>query len=263
MPFKLTRTDCSPLVIDDEYEIVNINLLAEYVVELLLGHHRHMLRVINSLSTTFPHHPDESIDSVIDKMNSTSREKRHGWLFQMISWLVLSEKYKGKLYYSNYPHFAPAQHGLDGLAIVLSNEDTIEKIIITEDKCTVNPRKKIKEEVFPEFEDFELGKKDSALVGIISSLIGNINSGELLENVQNDIFNKDLKIYRIGITRGKSHNNIKGRKRLFKNYDHSVKGKSTDRRQASSIEIEELRVWMEKFSGLVENHLKMKKTKNV
>lgn len=263
MPFQFIDTDCSPLVIDNEYEIIDIELLASYVGELLLGNHRHILRIINSLSTTFPKHPNESVDAVINQLKATSLEKRHGWLFQMISWIVLSEKSKGMKFHSNYPHFAPAQQGIDGLALIIGKDDTLQNIIITEDKCTTYPRNKITQQVFPELEDFESGKKDSALVGIISSLIGHLNSGDLLEKVQNEIFNKELRVYRIGITRETSHNSIEGRKRLFKDYDQKVKGESAKRRVAASIDIPDLRNWMENFSNLVEKYLLSKKTTNV
>lgn len=263
MPFKLIDTDCTPLVIDNEYEIVDKKLLAKYVGELLLGNHKHIMRIINSLSTTLPEHPDNSINAVIKQLKSTSVEKRHGWLFQMISWIVLSERNQGTKFYSNYPHFAPAQQGIDGLALIIGKDETLQRIIITEDKCTTHPRNKITQQVFPELEDFESGKKDSALVGIISSLIGELNSGELLEKVQNEIFNKDIRMYRIGITRDSTHNSVEGRKKLFKDYDQKVKGKLVQRRSAASINIPELRKWMEKFSDSVEEYLNSKKTKNV
>jgi len=259
MPFKYNEIDGSPSFIDYEYEIVNKSLLAKYVAEMLLGHHHHILRIIKSLSASFPVHKNESIDQIIEKIVNADPSKRDGWLFQMISWIVLAKSKSGDLFYSNYPHFAPAQHGIDGLAITLNVDDTIKNIIITEDKCTIHPRNKITSQVFPEFKEFESGAKDNALVGIISSLIGGLNAGEILEKVQNDIFEKKYRLYRIGITREESHNSLNGRKNLFSNYDKCVDGSTSVRRSAASIHLEDMRDWMADFANQVIDYLESKK----
>ncbi|MBB4801801.1 hypothetical protein HNP37_001862 [Flavobacterium nitrogenifigens] len=260
MPFKFNVINGSPSFVDNEYEIVDKDLLAQFVGEMLLGHHHHILRIIRSLSTTFPVQKNDSIDQIIAKIRSTSASKRDGWLFQMISWIVLAKSKSAVPFFSNYPHFAPAQHGIDGLAITLNSDDTIENIIITEDKCTANPRNKIVTQVFPEFKEFEKGAKDNALVGIISSLIGGLNAGEILEKVQNDIFENKFRLYRIGITRNADHNPLEGRISLFLNYDKSVEGDSSVRRSASSIHIEDMRVWMNDFANKVITYLESKKS---
>lgn len=263
MPFNLIDTDGSPIFVDYEYEITNKDLLAEYVSEMLLGHHFHILRVINSLATIFPITPDASIDQLIKKINSATVEKRDGWLFQMISWIVLAKRNSGSAFYSNYPHFAPAQHGIDGLAITLNSDDSIKNIIITEDKCTTSPRGKITQQVFPEFVEFENGSKDNALVGIICSLIGGLNAGEILEGIQNDIYQKEFRLYRIGITRSSEQNSLEGRNKLFLNYDKSVIGDSSERRSAASIYLEDMRDWMQDFSKKVVEKLELKKEQHV
>jgi hypothetical protein len=119
MPFILTDIDCSPLLIDYEYEVSDLNLLSEYVGELLLGNHRHILSILNALSSARPINPNTSIDYVIGMLRTKETDKRDGWLFQMISWLVLAKKNNGQKYFAQHPHFAPAQHGIDGLSIVL------------------------------------------------------------------------------------------------------------------------------------------------
>lgn len=263
MPLQLRDIDCSPIVIDYEYEITDADLLAEYVGELILGNHRHILNVINSLSTSPPINPDRSIEHVINMLKIPDTDKRDGWLFQMISWISLAIKNNGEKYFSQHPHFAPAQHGIDGLGIILNEDDSISKIIITEDKCTNNPRKKIREEVFPEFQSFEDGNKDHALIGIIANLISNIDAGKVLQSVQNDIFNNAFRQYRVGITRESTHNSAEGRKRLFADYDGYVSGDLPNRRTGSTIYIQELRKWMNDFNGKVITYLESKKTGDV
>lgn len=263
MPLRLRDIDCSPLVVDYEYDISDKNLLVQYVGELILGNHRHILNVINTLSTTSPINPNISITYVINMLKNPNTHKRDGWLFQMISWISLAIKNKGEVYLSQHPHNAPAQHGIDGLSIVLNKDDTISKIIITEDKCTTNPRMRIRKEVFPEFQAFENGEKDHALIGILSNLLSNIDSDKLLQSVQNDIFNNDFRQYRVGITREKTHNSIKGRKGLFADYDGCVVGDLPTRRSGATIYIDDLRNWMNDFAEKTIDYLESKKTGDV
>jgi hypothetical protein len=260
MPLNLINTDCSPLVIDNEFEIVNEDVLAQYVGEMLLGHHFHIMRILNSLTTIFPIHPNDSIDKIITKINSTTPEKRDGWIFQMISWIVLAKNNNTNNFYSNYPHFAPAQHGIDGLAVTLNTDKSLRNIIITEDKCTTSPRGKITQQVFPEFESFESGAKNNALISIISSLLGQMDAGKILEQVQNDIFLNKYRLYRIGITREEKHNTIAGRKTLFLNYEKYVQGDTCERRSSSTIHIPDLRDWMHDFSNKITAYLESKKS---
>jgi len=181
----------------------------------------------------------------------------------MISWVVLAKRNQGKRFFSNYPHFAPAQHGIDGLAVVLNDDDSLKSIIITEDKCTTSPRGKITQQVFPEFKEFEEGQKNNALVSIVSSLLSQMNSGSLLENVQNDIFNNNFRLYRIGITREEKHNDDIGRKKLFDKYDSFVLGDTPERRTGATIYFDDMRNWMQDLSKKVINYLNSKKTTDV
>lgn len=260
MPFTLIDVDCSPYAIDHEYEITNENLLAEYVGELVLGHHIHILKVINSLSSTFSATPNHVIDIAIRKIRTPETDKRDGWLFQMISWLVLASRNQGENYYTQHPHFAAAQHGIDGLSILLNPDNSVKKIIITEDKCTTSPRDTIRDDVFPEFKKFESGEKDSAMIGIFGILLSNLDSGEVFQSIQNDIYNIDLRVYRIGITREHSHNSDNGRKRLLKDYEKNVLGATSDRRTGATIFIDDLRNWMNEFSSKVIIYLESKKS---
>ncbi|MFT7898404.1 hypothetical protein VBY74_00355 [Tenacibaculum ascidiaceicola] len=230
---------------------------------MVLGHYIHILNIINSLSSSSPTPSNRIIDFAIEKLNVSEDVHvihRDGWLFQMISWLVLALRNLGNNYYTQHPHFAPAQHGIDGLSIVLKTDNTIDKIIITEDKCTENPRNSIRNQVFPEFRDFEDGKKDSALISVLSSLIAHLDAGTVFQSVQNDIYNTDLRMYRVGITREQSHNSIRGRRRLFKDYDSYVKGTSCDRRSGATIHLGDMRNWMQDFSNMVINYLESKKS---
>lgn len=258
MPIIITNIDYSPLVIDYEFEIVDEPLLASQVGELLIGNYLHIIHVINQLSSQAPQTPNAVITNIINKLASTSTEKRDGWLFQMISWLALVYKHSGERFFTQQPHGAPAHHGIDGLAIIFTNKNTIDKIIICEDKFTDNPRNLIQREVWPEFELFEKSHKDHVLVSTFSTILQHLNAGQVFQQIQNDIFNREFRVYRVGINRLETHNDEKGRKRLFADYTKCVSG-DLPRRSGSTTFINDHKQWMENFSNLVIAYLNNKK----
>ena len=54
-------------------------------------------------------------------------------------------------------------HGIDGFAVKLTPNNTIERIVITEDKCTENAKTTIRDKVWPEFSGMENGEKNNAI----------------------------------------------------------------------------------------------------
>ncbi len=264
MPFKHTNTDCLPLVIDNEYEIENEDLLAEYVAMIILGHFSHVKRIIKALATQPLEHLNDEIDQAIEKLKSEGKEdkqieKRDGWIFQMISWLALFSEYKDATFYCQQPHDAPAQHGLDGVAITLDDESKIKNIIITEDKCTTNPRVVIPK-VWSEFEEFEKGLHNNKLVSRVSALIETLDNGDILETNRNDIYNNNLRKYRLGINRNDSHQEVpRKRIKLFKGYDGCVKGEDPHRRYGATLYQPEIRLWMDDFCNKIIIYLNGKK----
>jgi len=267
MPFNYNICDCSPLVIDKEFEINDENKLAKYVGMIILGHFTHVKNIINTLAHSDLKLSTSEFDLAISKLKKGKKtlndiEKRDGWIFQIMSWLSLFIENKNKKFFCQQPHDAPAQHGLDGVGLLLDNNWIIEHIIITEDKCTENHRVLIPK-VWKEFEEFENDLRNNQLVSRISALIENLNNGTVLEANRNDIYNKDLWQYRIGINRNDSHQEEDKRKKLFKGYDDCVSGTNPHRRYASTLNKEDIRNWMEEFSKKVIQYLETQKNADV
>lgn len=256
MPLTLNQTQFSNLYIDYEYTIANEALLVEYVGNLILGQYRHIQRVIKNLSTR-EINDNVVIDSALTILNSPEKVKVHGLLFQMISWVELCVRHKDEKFYQYHPHTQLAMQGFDGIAVKLTNDNKLEKIIITEDKCTTHPRQKLHAEVFPEFEDLESHKKDNAIVCNVMSLLEGF-SDDVQFQIEADISNLNYRQYRAGLTRDEKHNDKDGREKLFVDYDTHVTG-ALSKRSASTIYIPDLRVWMEKFKSEVIDFLNSKK----
>lgn len=262
MPINFVKFDDASFIHGAELLITDEALLARYVGDLILGHHVHIKRILKSRSRSFgePINPNEAIEAAINKIKmASSIEKRDGWIFQMISWISVNIQCNGQKVFSQPPHDAPAQHGLDGLTILLDCENKIDKIIITEDKATKHPRKIIHSEIWPEFEKFEKGEHDNKLVCRISAMLDDRIEDDVFDSIMKDIYRIDIRRYRIGVTHKSEYQDVEGRKKLFKGYDECIKGEDSSRRSADTFIKENIREWMESFSCLIVNYLESKK----
>ena len=264
--FNIKDLDLSPLCHDYELEIQNMDELIELISRLVLGHCRHVSRIIRGLAPNYPNIDSLTINDALKKLTYESilevksrkveMEKIHGWLFQMMSWIALAELNGNRSVFNQFsPHSQPSMHGLDGIAVTLNKDNCIDRIIITEDKCTQEDRNTIKNLVFPEFLDMESGVKNNAIIQHVGMLI---KDEETYTNIQNDIVKPELRQYRIGITRQAIHNSIEKRRNLFKDYDSFVTGDDVLRRTASSIYFDDMRNAMEQIRQMVIDCIKRK-----
>jgi len=263
MPTFLSPVDHNPLFHELELTITDEDELAEHVGNLMLGHHLHVENILRTKQGVSAYSPDKVIDLAITKLSASTdviRYKRDGWLFQMITWVAVNQQYQTENFKCQIPHPAPAQHGIDGLGVLLNKSSAVEAIVITEDKYTENPRQTIKNEVWPEFEAYEKRIYDHQLVGIITGLLRDLTSKQVDDAVQKDIYNINLRIYRLGITPNKSHYFKNGKKKLFKGYDGCVKGASCERRKGITFRQDDIRDWMDDFSEKVADYLESKKS---
>lgn len=262
MPFNHLHTDHSPLFHERELIINDIQLLAEQVGLLLLGKHRHVASILAAKTRRITLSTEVMIDKAQKQLTvSTDEErwKRDGWLFQMMTWISVRLENPGVTLISQAPHTNSAQHGIDGLAIILTSTNQISALIIAEDKYTENPRKKLREEVWPEFKLFEEGKFDSALVTQVTMLLNNLSEDDIDAIIENDLYNTANRIYRAGITPLATDITPKQRKKLFKGFNVCVSGTNQERRQALTFNQPHIRNWMDNFSLEIYNFLETQK----
>lgn len=246
--YKTVGTQC----VDHEFVINNQDVLADEICKLLMGQCNHVIAAINGLTMPQPSLNETAkiaLKCTIAKLKKRSESdvdlyKVDGWLFQMISWLVLVKQHKGEKFFLKNPHLREAMHGFDGLAVKLTDANSIDKIIITEDKCTENSRSTIKNKVFPEFLQLEQGDLDYDIFQEIGALISSSLKDDFYR-IQDNIMDHSYRQYRICITRQNIHNTDRGRAGLYKEYNNIVSGANIDRRTASSICLNDKeREWM-------------------
>ncbi|MGN6395022.1 MAG: hypothetical protein ACTHMI_05650 [Mucilaginibacter sp.] len=258
MSFTLTTTDHNPLFQEIALTIDDEAVFAESVGFLLLGHQRHVQGILAAKGNAAPPSTDVMIDDAQAKLVYHSDEeqyKRDGWIFQLMTWIALRKQFSGTNFYCQIPHDAAAQHGIDGLGVKLTSNNRLEALFIAEDKYTENPRKLIREQVWPDFKSFEKGTHDAQLVNRTTGLLQHLTDAEIDDLIANDIYKADFRHYKAGITPEAKHTTVAGKKKLFKNYDDNVKGKNHLRRIGVTYYQADIRAWMDDFCEEISDFL--------
>ncbi len=150
----------------------------------------------------------------------------------------------------NEPHLIRADKGFDGLQIVLDGQDAIKAAIIFEDKATVQPRKTIRESVWPEFASFEQGLGVNRLTQEATAILKSSGFNNAPQAVAKIVW-KNARSYRVSITASKSTST--SRASLFKDYEVTVPGER-GRRRAEVFEVPNLRDWMNDLAAKATQH---------
>ncbi|WP_294256813.1 hypothetical protein [uncultured Comamonas sp.] len=167
---------------------------------------------------------------------------RDGWMFQVMSWLAAHIQRPNALI--ALPQPGHAEKGLDGLEILLDSAGSVVATIIFEDKATENPRKTIREKVWPEFAEFENGKDISRMTQQAASILAISRHPSPSEAAARIVWNTSRR-YRVSITADTS--TTTSRSSLFKDYETTVPG-AVDRRRAEVFEVVNMRDWMAKLA---------------
>lgn len=246
MPITITpveEKDCwsgSTWTIKDEDE------LAELVARVAIGQSRVVERILRATGDLPPGYPKggfEGARTLLSVGTGDTTYHRDGWVFQVIAWIAAYRFDEEALIRA--PHMIKADKGFDGL-IIEFDDDGIAQVVISEEKATEHPRNQVQSAVWPEFADFETGKRDNELVASVTSLLEKSNNPDPDATVA-DILWEEKRAYRVAVTVGDAYASAKGRKRLFKGYERKVLG-DVGRRRAETLVLEDVRIWLDDIS---------------
>ena len=242
MPIKLTPFGAmDSLWTGNTWEVPDDDVLARWIAWVAIGQALHVEEILHSVnpigaSPTGNAAKPDAVELLTQKGEDPWH--RDGWMFQVMSWLAAHVERPGSLI--NLPQLQHAEKGLDGLEILLDASQNVAATIIFEDKATENPRKTVREDVWPEFVKFESGHGVNRLTQQASGILAAARHPDP-EAAVNKISWNTTRRYRISITASKS--TPASRKRLFKDYDTKVQG-SIDRRKADVFVVDDVRAWM-------------------
>jgi len=188
-------------------------------------------------------------DIVARRLHPQDIYHRDGFLFQHMMWLAAHlDKSSDDLV--SMPHSQGSAKGQDGIIVHRSGQ-AVSFLTICEDKATDNPRKTIREDVWPEIQKYENNERMDELR---SNMIATLCTGGLTPSQAVDLIRgicwTGKRMYRVRVTvdvNGRSHG-------LFDGFTGIVTG-DTRMRRGETVEINNLRLWMTTLSGKVEAEL--------
>lgn len=217
--------------------------LAALIARVAIGQSRVAARILGEdglVPDDYPMGGHESARHLLRVGPNGDAAHRDGWMFQVISWIAAHRANRPGLIRS--PHMRHADKGLDGL-LVEFDDAQIARVVISEEKATKNARNMVRDKVWPEFRDFETGKRDAELIDGVSALLAGRPDSDAMVAA---ILWKEKRAYRVAVTVDDTHSSAEGRKALYKGYETAVGGE-VDRRRAEIFEVRDLRPW---FDGL-------------
>jgi len=241
MAIALTPVREGELWAGSTWTVENEQLLAELIARVAIGQARVAERILfedDLVPILYPTGGYEAARNLLKLGPSGDPAHRDGWMFQVISWIAAHRA--GKPGVIRSPHMRHADKGLDGLLVEFDDRE-VARVIISEEKATKNARKMVRDKVWPEFVDFETGRRDAELIDGVSTLLagsGHPNPDAVVAA----ILWTEKRAYRVAVTIDDKHTSRKGRKALYKGYEKQVLGK-VGRRRAETLHVKHLREW--------------------
>jgi hypothetical protein len=253
MALSLTAIVSEPLCEGHEWEVTDIDSLAEYVARIAVGQYTHIAKILldeNATNTSVFSAAKQDAKHFLSLDAGKEPWHRDGWIFQAISWVAA---YKAGGVVITKPHMIMAHKGFDGLKLELDDSGNVVGVVIFEDKATENPRDTIRDEVWPGIEQLEGDARTNHLCAEIASLLEsqarkfpNLDVDAAIERI---VWQK-ARSYRVAITVPKPHNTDTARSKLFKGYDLCAPGPRS-KRGAETMHLPALRTWMQDFAERV------------
>lgn len=260
MTLVLKQIDHDELCHGWEWEVEDVDILAERVARVALGQYRHVAQILEGLAGAAPAGSAQHAVDALKKLKLAKNGdpwQRDGWLFQIISWIAANQEKQGATLAP--PHIFHAHKGFDGMQLEISGDGkSVTAIVIFEDKATDDARRTIKQNVWPDIVDLEAGERIAELTHEASAILERQQHlyPELdIDNAIDRILWQEARRYRVSISIDDKHKPADQRKKLFKHYDVSADG-DVARRRAETMHFEDLRQWMTDFSNLVAAKIK-------
>lgn len=182
MPIQVKDRPDHPHCEGKNWYVRDEDTLVKHLAYLVVGQHRHVSRILRKLGGSAVQIQLTEVDVAERKLKvlpGAPTYHRDGWLFQLISWIVLVERL-GSKGYVDAPHPIQAQKGIDTLGFSIKGKDPkgVGEVFVGEEKATDHPRKTFKNDVISEFEAIARGERNSEIRSRLSTIIDTIGVAE-------------------------------------------------------------------------------------
>ena len=260
MTLVLKQIDHDNLCHGWEWEVEDIDILAERVARVALGQYRHIAQILEGVAGAAPAGSAQHAADALKKLRVAKNGDpwhRDGWLFQIISWIAANQEKQGAALAP--PHIFHAHKGFDGMQLEISDDGkSVTAVVIFEDKATEKARRTIKRDVWPDIEYLEAGGRIAELTHEASAILERqqqVHPDLDIDHAIDRILWQEARRYRVSVSIDDRHKSHDKRKKLFKHYDVSADG-DVVRRRAETMHFDDLREWMINFSDLVAEKIK-------
>ena len=173
MPLQIDEFPANPECLGQQWGVLDDDLLADVVAQVLVGKARHAARVINGAEGGAMIVGDalkEKLHSQLVVPPGAQPYHRDGLLFEAICWVAARMSANANDLISD-PHLQATQQGTDLLKIAFANDDNqLVGVTIYEQKCTTAPRNQFRDHVLPAFVEYASGSRDNQIVQSALSL---------------------------------------------------------------------------------------------
>lgn len=256
MPISITRLADTQLKWGAAAWEVDDSGAAQLVADIALGQIRYVNYVLVELGSDAPARQFGRLDAIdgarqlLSTANPEQPFHRDGWLFQTLSWIA--SRLTNPTALALPPHSRHAHKGFDSLEVQMSEDGAgISRIVIGEDKATINPRATIREDVWESIRLLEQGKRRNEVVADVSALLDPQTSIDDLDAIDRLIW-QDTIAYRVAITVDSSRSPAMHAKRVFRGFENIVVG-DDERREVAVLPLDDLREWM---NGIAEEAIR-------
>ncbi|CAB1369835.1 hypothetical protein [Denitratisoma oestradiolicum] len=240
MPINLTAFNVQKEWKGCTWCVPSVDELANAIAIIAVGQALHVAKILHVAGLAPKPTTKGAVKGAIKLLSSSGNiAHRDGWMFQVMSWLAAQLRTPGAL--MNMPHMIHAHKGLDGLQVSIDGTEKVTAVVLFEDKATENPRSMVRDKVWPEFREFEMGENEHLVTAEVTLLIKGAGHSDPQQAVA-DIMWKQVRRYRLSITDEQSTDQSQAK--LFKGYEKSVPG-GVERRRAEVFEVIDLRKWMD------------------
>lgn len=269
----VTSVVVSPSSTGSRWEVDDLDYLASIIGIIAMGQASHAAGIVASMEPAAPAFSSQqlaanaiktfSIQGETDSSRDASRWHRDGLLFESISWIAAHEPGTGKKLIRD-PHLKSTTQGLDGLMLDWDQSSkSITLATIFEDKCSVQPRKKFRDEVMPAFLEHHGNERGADLVATAAALIRTMGlSGTESARAAARVLELDFRAYRAGLAVTDDFDSDEKRRKLFKGFA-KLNGMSPPRLiGATLITSGDLREWFDTLAACVLANLKLEESKS-
>ena len=236
-----------------EFYVTDVDSLAKTIALVLIQEYDMARKLVtgNTFSEDTAQFDQDEIEDIIQRrLHPKDVYHRDGFLFQLMMWLAAHlDLQEGDLV--ALPHSQGSAKGQDSI-VVHRSTDAVVALTICEDKATENPRNMVRNEVWPEIEEYEQGgRRDELRSNIIATLgTGGIPSAEA-QNLIRGISWAGKRRYRVRVTVEPNQRTSK----LFKGFEEIVKG-DNEMRRGETTTLPSMRDWMTTFAEKIEIELR-------